>query len=308
MIDIKYSIIIPHKNTANLLQRCLNSIPERPDVQVIVVDDNSNPLIVDFENFPGLKRQNVEVYFLKSGKGAGHARNIGLMHAKGHWLLFADADDYYSEGFLETLNKYLTPDLDILYYNVFSDTTCDIHNRALSINKLYDEYFSSKSSYINIIKFSIWAPWNKVFSHQLIKSNNIKFDEIPVGNDAFFSLLASKFAKKVNVINEKLYCITYQEGSISYSTATYERTLLYLEINARINSFYKKNNCLPRRYRLDFLGLNYIKNLYKNYGFKKTLHCLNCIHKNTSILDLLHTLIAKKMIRQINKYQKWIKA
>lgn len=303
MIDIKYSIIIPHKNTVNLLQRCLDSIPERQDVQVIVIDDNSDPHIVDFEHFPGLERQNVEVFFLKSGKGAGHARNVGLMHAKGNWLLFADADDYYSEGFLETLNKYLTPNLDILYYNVFSDATCETHNRAQHINKLYDEYFSSKSSYINIIKFSIWVPWNKVFSHQFIKSNNIKFDEIPVGNDAFFSLLAGKFAEKVNVINEKLYCITYQEGSISYSSTTYERTLLYLEINARINSFYKKNNCLPRRYRLDFFGLNYIKNLYKTYGIKKTLYCIYCIHKHTSILDLLYNLITKRVIQKINKYK-----
>ena len=38
---INYSIIIPHKNIPNLLQRCLDSIPNREDVQIIVVDDNS---------------------------------------------------------------------------------------------------------------------------------------------------------------------------------------------------------------------------------------------------------------------------
>ena len=45
---INYSIIIPHKNIPNLLQRCLDSIPNREDVQIIVVDDNSDPNIVDF--------------------------------------------------------------------------------------------------------------------------------------------------------------------------------------------------------------------------------------------------------------------
>ena len=39
---VNYSIIIPHKNSADLLQYCLNSIPLRDDIQVIVVDDNSD--------------------------------------------------------------------------------------------------------------------------------------------------------------------------------------------------------------------------------------------------------------------------
>ena len=66
-----------HKNIPNLLQRCLDSIPNREDVQIIVVDDNSDPNIVDFDKFPGLNRSNVEVIFTKEGKGAGYARNTG---------------------------------------------------------------------------------------------------------------------------------------------------------------------------------------------------------------------------------------
>ena len=60
---INYSIIIPHKNIPNLLQRCLDSIPNREDVQIIVVDDNSDPNIVDFDKFPGLNRSHFEVNF-----------------------------------------------------------------------------------------------------------------------------------------------------------------------------------------------------------------------------------------------------
>ena len=35
--EIVYSIIIPHKNIPDLLRRCLDSIPQRPDIQIIVV-------------------------------------------------------------------------------------------------------------------------------------------------------------------------------------------------------------------------------------------------------------------------------
>lgn len=36
------SIIIPHYNTPELLYKLIDSIPQSPDVQIIVVDDNSN--------------------------------------------------------------------------------------------------------------------------------------------------------------------------------------------------------------------------------------------------------------------------
>lgn len=48
---IYFSIIIPHKNTPDLLQRCLDSIPVCDDVQVIVVDDNNDTDKVDFGHF-----------------------------------------------------------------------------------------------------------------------------------------------------------------------------------------------------------------------------------------------------------------
>ena len=41
-MNYNISIIIPHKNIPKLLERCLNSIPEREDIQIIIVDDNSD--------------------------------------------------------------------------------------------------------------------------------------------------------------------------------------------------------------------------------------------------------------------------
>ena len=92
-----FSVIIPHHEIPALLQRCLDSIPDVPEVQVIVVDDNSSEQKVDFEQFPGLGRKYTQCIFDKEGGGAGHARNIGMKHADGKWLVFADADDFFIE-------------------------------------------------------------------------------------------------------------------------------------------------------------------------------------------------------------------
>lgn len=51
---INYSIIIPHKNILELLRWCLDSILGRKDVQIIMLDDNSDQEIIKFDCFPRL--------------------------------------------------------------------------------------------------------------------------------------------------------------------------------------------------------------------------------------------------------------
>ena len=72
---MNYSIIIPHRNVPNLLSRLLNSIPTRNDLEVIIVDDKSDPAIVDFDKFPGLNRTCTKCILLNERKGAGYARS-----------------------------------------------------------------------------------------------------------------------------------------------------------------------------------------------------------------------------------------
>ena len=119
-MDYTYTIIIPHKNAPLLLQRCLDSIPFRDDIQIIVVDDDSSSDVVDFMDFPGSSREDVEIIFTKEGKGAGYARNCGLLHARGKWLLFADADDFYKESLLLSLDPYIDATFDIVYFGADS--------------------------------------------------------------------------------------------------------------------------------------------------------------------------------------------
>ena len=45
---IIFSLIIPHKNIPSLLQRCLDSIPVREDLEIIILDDNSDSDKIDF--------------------------------------------------------------------------------------------------------------------------------------------------------------------------------------------------------------------------------------------------------------------
>ena len=92
-----FTIIIPHKDIPELLDRCLRSIPHREDIQIIVVDDGSYDVdavkIVE-KSFPW-----VLFIYEKNSCGPGVARNRGLEKANGEWIVFADADDYFGDGF-----------------------------------------------------------------------------------------------------------------------------------------------------------------------------------------------------------------
>ena len=113
-MNYTYTFIIPHHNSPELLNRCLDSIPQRGDIQIIVVDDNSAE-----DKRPYIERDDVEVIYIDAEhtKGAGRARNYGLKAAKGKWLLFADCDDFYNAGFLEVLDQYKDKNIDMLFFS-----------------------------------------------------------------------------------------------------------------------------------------------------------------------------------------------
>jgi len=140
LTNINYSIIIPHKNSAGLLQRCLDSIPQRDDIQIIIIDDNSLNIkkLRDIEK----KYSYVEMIYTKEGRGAGYARNVGLKQIKGKWVLFADADDFYNKNAFSILDNYINSDNDIIYFfaNSLDVNTLLPTPREKGLQNIYEKY------------------------------------------------------------------------------------------------------------------------------------------------------------------------
>lgn len=232
---ITYSIIIPHKNIPHLLSRCLKSIPQREDVEVIVVDDNSDPEYLKPNVFPGMDRPDVEIVFTKEGKGAGYARNVGLRKATGKWLLFADADDYYTDGFLDVLDKYKDSDLDIVYFCIHSNKSRFSDN----INNMITGYLNNPSGINDFLFLQNWQPWNKLFRRDYIMTHNFLFEEVYIGNDAMFVVKSGHFARQIGIDLFPLYNYTIRDGSLSGND---DKKLHRLALFLRLNMFYRSVN------------------------------------------------------------------
>lgn len=98
---IKISVIIPVYTGARLLPRALDSVLcQNVPLEVIVVNDCSAE-DVDGVIAPYLARP--EVVYLKNehNLGAADSRNRGVAQARGQYVAFLDADDYWLEGKLQ---------------------------------------------------------------------------------------------------------------------------------------------------------------------------------------------------------------
>lgn len=239
-----YSIIIPHKNIPHLLKRCLDSLPVRDDLQIIVVDDNSDPRIVDFENFPGKNAPNTKIIFDKSGLGAGRARNIGLDNVKGSkWVFFADADDFYNSILSEKMDEYLNSDADIIYFgvdSVYSDTL-EKSNRKNAYNKHFINAINTGDN--NILRCKLTVPWAKFIRYELPHKGKFRFTEIPASNDAYFSLLCAFSAKKILTDTSEIYTVTERSNSITSKPSFVNWKARFDEMK-RVNNLHKQHGTL----------------------------------------------------------------
>ena len=99
---VKVSVIIPVYNAEKYLKQCLNSICRQTlqEIEIICVDDgstdNSLNILQEYTNAD----PRIQVLTQKN-QGAGAARNYGLRTARGLYLSFLDADDFFEPNMLE---------------------------------------------------------------------------------------------------------------------------------------------------------------------------------------------------------------
>lgn len=238
MKQYNYSIIIPHYNIPNLLVRCLNSIPKRDDIQIIVVDDNSPNADSYLDSYPELNQDNLTFVPNRNNVGGGGCRNIGLQYAVGRWLIFADADDFFTPCFNELLDKYNQSDADIIFFksNSLDSDTYENSNRDVYINERVDLFFKDRKSGEIVLRYATMSPWGKFIKRNLVVSHDIRFEETIKCNDVAFSYHIGHYAKSIEVVPIAMYCNTRRKNSVS-RVFTEETRLAVVGVYSRYYAF-----------------------------------------------------------------------
>lgn len=240
------SIVIPVYNTADYLQKCLDSVvlQEEDDFEIILVDDGSTdrrcPAICDeYKNrYPCM----INLIHKENG-GTGSARNTGILQAKGEYICFLDSDDYLVPGSISCLKKALKkcfPDVLQFGYRIEkNEAVADEIHANLPADRIL--HFSGG--------FITMAPmvWNRIWKRTLFTDHNIWFPEKVWFEDLRTSLKLLAKSMEIVVIPDVLYVYVQREGSIMHNTNV-ERNIEILEAIQDLVTWFQENKMWERYY------------------------------------------------------------
>ena len=164
------SVIIPVYKVEKYIRRCIDSVLNQSykNIEIILVDDgspdNCGKICDEYKEID--KRVCV---FHKENGGLSDARNYGVMHARGEYIVFIDSDDYVENDYIDYLfsliNKYGTKMSLCQHRTIFNN------GHIKEINLTGDSIMSCKDClenmlYHNIIDTSAWA---KMYHKSLLK-------------------------------------------------------------------------------------------------------------------------------------------
>lgn len=199
---LRLSVVIPVYNVALYLQDCVESMLTQhfADFEILLVDDGSTDGSAEICDDLACKDSRVVVLHQENG-GVSSARNRGIDHARGEFIVFVDADDFVTEEYLEHL---MEPDADMVItgLQMFGAK----HSRVMPASR---DGFGIKDLAIRwnkppVMNFLLYCfPFAKRYRMRLIREWGIRFDEsLFFSEDLHFNLCyycyADSFAEMPN--------------------------------------------------------------------------------------------------------------
>lgn len=204
---MKVSVIIPIYNTQKYLSRCLDSILHQtePDLEILLVDDGSTDDSGRICDAYARKDKRFCVLHKENG-GVSSARNAGMDRMTGDYCCFVDSDDYICENYISVLLNNLKAYCCDISVCGLAKTNASENSERVTVLKQREAQLSLFNE-TDGIKGYIGG---KLFKTDIIKKNNIKFDESQtLAEDLLFLfdyLECCQGEHTVCVSKKKLYC------------------------------------------------------------------------------------------------------
>lgn len=266
-----FSVIIPvWRGAVKFLPKLLNSIPQKEEIEIIVVDNSVEPISCEELRF------NREFIFLHTAhnRHAGGSRNDGMAAAHGKWLLFADADDYYTPDAFDIYYSKFNTDAEIVYTGmagVYEDTGAP-SDRGKPYQRMVHDYCIGALEEQKL-RVGFASPCCKMVSHALVDRESLRYDEIRAGNDIYFSLTAGFYAKKIDAVDVVTYVATVNRGSLT-RRRDYEVIKARLYSKLHCNQFLREKGLSKYQFSVMFALAE-----SRHYGIRKTWEFIRMIIK-----------------------------
>lgn len=226
---MKLSLVIPNYNTdEELVNRLFSTINNQKnfdfnELEIWFVDDCSTKKYNydNFAQFDNLAEEKINIVELKENGGPGVARQCGLNHANGDYVIFADSDDRFM------LTHKESKDGKEIEYGVFEYflKLIEVHNKDIIRTSWIEEQKKDKRIICLPHLAQLDNTWlhGKLFKRQFLKDKAIAFHpKLRKQEDTYFNSLAAELGEAV----------------------AYNGLLSYVWCDENKQSLTRSNNCL----------------------------------------------------------------
>lgn len=298
MQKLKFTIIVPVYNVEKYIDKCIQSILNQTykNYEIIIINDgstdNSLKKINTYKNNKKIK------IITQQNKGLSAARNTGIKHSNGDYLLFVDSDDYIDNKLLETLNKTITNE-DLIRFQ--ARTVDELGNTIKEYNEQEFKDLDGNNSLNYILKYHfVENTWLYCYNKKYIECNNFIFDEGYIHEDFGLTPLLLLKTKNITSINYIGYNYLIRNNSIMNNKDT-KKTIKkcndFIWLGTRNIKIINKSNITNKELLLSYIA-NSILIKGKELDGKNRKEYLKKI-KNNNIDKYLLTNTTKRKLKKI---------
>ena len=248
--EVLVSVVIPTYNAEKYINECLEASIRQSykNIEILVVDDGSKDSTMEICKLYADKDPRIRL-FTHENAGVSTARNRGIRHAKGDYIVFFDADDYPEDdliqSYLEAREQWKDKQIAFILCGMYSDNIFNKHVEN-SENLLESAHgYINGENYLLVRSSAATLSWlklfnfvtNKLYDLNVIKNNGIQFDtDVAIGEDLKFNLdYLENCEGYIGMINRPLYhyikrgvsslSISYHDGDIEDTKEIYRRLI-----------------------------------------------------------------------------------
>lgn len=317
------SVVIPVFNSEKYLGYCLDSLSSQDflNYELIIVDDGStdNSLNIIKEKIKNFS--NVKIFTTLNGSGnPGSPRNFGISNANGKYLLFIDSDDWVEKDFLNRMVS--TAQLSNAEI-VFSKGFYSHEKEGVEVRK-YDINYVTDPDSVAYKYHQSFMIWDKIYSTEFLKLNEILLGETKAAVDVPFILKAYYLTSAVTTLDyigyhyrretESSVTLNYRKGSncefeLQAFTNVYNwmnglkslDNYIYIIQYRNISSFIYSLRMISPDYFSDFFRK--VKKQFKKFDYAKIKE-ISVILKDAALLNKFNELLQMSATDWVFKYRK----
>lgn len=175
----KISVIVPVYQVESFIEETMRSLARQnfTDFEIILVNDGTKDRSIDVAKLILEKSKLNFIIINQVNKGVSASRNVGIMNAKGDWIVCIDSDDYIDENFLKILynnTKNNNSDVSIVNFQYIKENT--------KVKKLSRNFENKVIKQKDILKLFLTRKIKIIIPGMLIKKsfiiqNNLYYNE-----------------------------------------------------------------------------------------------------------------------------------